>query len=112
MALAIQKDVVGLEVAVHDVLLVEHLEGVDYLGCVQFGTLFVEGQLLRDDLGQDAAVYVVYDKIDLFVRLESKAESHNVGALYVFEDLALGCAGYMEERSGNGLKLGEMSHLF
>lgn len=44
--LRIQEDVLGLQVPVNNVLLVERIDGADYLGCIKFRALFREPLLL------------------------------------------------------------------
>lgn len=66
----VEEDVVGFEVAVHDVVLVEDLEGVDELLEDEEGLLFGNDPLLAENALKRASVAVLVDEVEVVGRLE------------------------------------------
>ena len=89
MTLGIQKNILGLEVPVYDVLLVQSLNGTYDLSCVEFCPRLME-LLLLSEVGEElTTVQEVNEEVQLAIGLEGKVQSHDVWVLDFFQYVSL-----------------------
>lgn len=84
VALAIEDDVLRLEVSVDDVTLVQGSDGVDHLSGVELGAVLRESLLAAEISEQFATVEKVNEEVQLGFRLEGKVQADNVRVLDLF----------------------------
>src|SRR4051812_8440124 len=79
MAVRVKEDVLGLQVAINDVVFVKVLDGQDQLRNVELGPLLLKFAVLLQMPEQLAARHVIGDLIEVGRRLERKLEADNEG---------------------------------
>ena len=80
----VEEDVIGLEVPMHDVVLVEDLEGFEELFEDEEGFFFLEGVFLPEEPLQSAAVAVLVDEVEVVLGFEHVVVGDDV---FVFLDV-------------------------
>lgn len=109
VALFVEHDVVGLEVALNDVVGVQVLDGQQDFGDVELGGVFVELLQFVQDLAQVAAGALLHDEEQLLGGLEGLEEFDDEGVLDLGEDVAL-CLGLAREVAAHDLLLAQHLH--
>lgn len=89
VALQVQQDVLGLQVTVDDVVLVQLLEREDDLGGKQTRLLLREAAVLLEPEEELATAAVVHDEVELVGRLEGVRQAREVRVLDALQDAAL-----------------------
>lgn len=110
VACGVEKDVLGLEVTVHNVVLVEMLKGQHKLSNVEPCTVLGEAALFLEMPEQLSTALVVGDEVELLLGLEGELEADEEGALErALENLAL-ADGVRDFLLGDDFLLGENLH--
>ena len=90
MALLIDENVLGLQIAVDDARFVQVVECKSHFSCVETGAILVETTFLLLQMKEEfASIYKLHDHVQAILILEGKLEPHNERMIKLLQDLSL-----------------------
>jgi len=88
VALPINENVVRLQVSMDDFVLMEVLQGQDYLGQVVAGSIFVKVDVIQH-VGEVTSLHELHDHVEVLFGLEGVHSSHNELIVHLVQDVLL-----------------------
>ena len=111
VALVVEQDILWLEVAVDNSVLVEHAQGFDQLCCVKAGSPLTELLVLPQVIEQLSAIQEVHHKVQLCGSLERIVQFHNEGTVDLLKNVTLSCHHILELETRYHARNGGMDYL-